>query len=75
MSSAIINALINSGLARLKKAGHLSVNRQNIMTDEVFRPLFKSMVEATIADSTDYLIIYACRDILEKLGNPYAGKN
>lgn len=74
-SSTIINALIDSGLERLKQCGHLGANRSNIMTEKKFSKPFKSMIEATLVSSTDHLIIFACRDILEKLGNPYVGNN
>lgn len=45
MSQAVKDKLVIAGIRNLKEFGYPNVNAGNILTDYVYAPLFKSMLE------------------------------
>lgn len=66
--------LIDAGVKHLKES-YPSVNRDNILTDAIYRAFFKAMLEVTLDDLVDALVrnvgsraaVKACKDLIEEI--------
>ena len=59
--------LINSGVSNLKKFGYPKVNNENILTDEVYKMFFKSMLQENLGKVADKNVDEVINQILSEL--------
>lgn len=56
--------LIEAGIHNLKQFGYPSVNKDNILTDMIFKEFFKSMLKDTFEEFPEQV---NCKSLLEEL--------